>query len=243
MFKNKFMIILGVLLLIGTGIYTGLKLTTFSPPPASHDFIGKGKKIKLPEPAYKSDVSIEEALGKRRTVRNYADQPVRLEELGQLLWAAQGVTDKEKGLRTAPSAFSVYPLKVYVVADRIEGLPAGFYGYSPEDHALVGINPYNLKNRIFLAVKQPSVKRASGLIIIAGRYEEMQEKLGNKEMARFCVHAEAGHIAQNIYLQTVSLGLGTVSIGGFDDEEMVKILGLNKNEDIFYIMPVGKLEQ
>lgn len=243
MFKNKFLIFAGVLLLIGAGIYTGLKLTTFSPPPASHDFAGKGEMIRLPEPLYKSDVSIEEALQKRRTVRNYADEPVRLKELGQLLWAAQGVTDKEKGLRTAPSAFSVYPLKVYVVADRVEGLPAGFYGYSPENHALVGINPYNLKNRIFLAVKQPSVKRASALIIITGRYEEMEEKLGKKEMAKFCIQAEAGHAAQNIYLQTVSLGLGTVSIGGLDDDEIKKTLNLDKSEDIFYVMPVGKLEQ
>lgn len=231
-------------IVVAAGIYAGFKLLYISPPPESEDFAGKGEMISLPEPSYKSEVSVEEALKRRRSVRDYSDEPITLKELGQLLWAAQGITDSERGLRTAPSSFALYPLKIYVAADRVEGLPAGLYGYSPENHALVALEPHSYKNHLFLAVKQPSIKRAPCLLIIAGSYEEMEKRIGDKkrgkEMAKFCVQAEAGHVAQNVYLQAVSLGLGTVSVGGFDDGEVKKLLNI-EDEDIFYIMPVGKI--
>lgn len=241
--KWRFFIIF--LLIAVAGIYAGFKLLYYSPPPKSQDFAGQGEMIRLPEPVYKSGVSVEEALKKRRSVRDYSEEPLKLREVGQLLWAAQGITDQERGFRTAPSSLALYPLKIYVVASRVEGLPAGFYGYQPENHALVALAPYDYRNHIFLAVKQPAVKRAPVLLIVAGSYTEMERKMGRqkgaREMARFCVQAEAGHAAQNVYLQAVSLGLGTVSIGGFNDGEFKKLLGIEE-EDVFYIMPVGKLE-
>ncbi|SHG69603.1 SagB-type dehydrogenase domain-containing protein [Thermosyntropha lipolytica DSM 11003] len=245
--RKRWWFFIVVLIALSAGIYAGFKLLYYLPPPASQDFAGRGELIFLPGPVYKSDVSLEEALKKRRSVRDYANQPVTLQELGQLLWAAQGITDEERGLRTAPSSFALYPVKVYVMAENVEGLSPGFYGYFPERHALTALDAHNYKNQIFLAVKQPAIRRGAVLLVIAGRYEEMKEKMGKGEdkekLAEFCVHAEAGHIAQNIYLQAVSLGLGTVSIGGFDDAEVKKILSLDENEDIFYIMPVGRLKE
>ena len=80
--------------------------------------------IKLPEPRFESETSVEEALKQRRSVRNYKDSPISLSDISQLLWAAQGITNS-RGFRTAPSAGALYPLEVYLVAGNIENLPEG----------------------------------------------------------------------------------------------------------------------
>jgi hypothetical protein len=92
----------------------------------------------LPQPRQEGPVSVEEALASRRTVRSYADRPLSLQQAGQLLWSAYGVTARKMGrsLKTAPSAGATYPLDVYLVAGRVEGLEAGVYLYLPREHAL-----------------------------------------------------------------------------------------------------------
>ena len=70
----------------------------------------EGEQIELPNPVYNSDTSIEEALHKRRSVREYLQEGLTLPEVSQLLWAVQGVTGP-RGKRTAPSAGHLYPLE------------------------------------------------------------------------------------------------------------------------------------
>jgi hypothetical protein len=82
--------------------------------------------IKLPPPRLASPISIESALRRRRSVREFDRKPVTLLEVSQLLWAAQGLTDPE-GKHTAPSAGALYPLEVFLVAGKEGELPAGVY--------------------------------------------------------------------------------------------------------------------
>ena len=76
----------------------------------------KDTTIKLPEPVLKGKISLEETLNSRRTRRNFQDKPVSLDNVSQLLWAAQGITEPGKKLRTAPSAGALYPLEIYLFA-------------------------------------------------------------------------------------------------------------------------------
>jgi SagB-type dehydrogenase family enzyme len=194
--------------------------------------------IKLPAPKYNSSTSIEEALLKRRSVRDFKDKPVTLSEISQLIWAAQGSTDQGV-LRTAPSAGALYPLELFVVAGNVSGLPAGIYKYSPKSHALLSIVKGD--RRIDLcnaALGQSSVKRAAAVVVLSGVYERTTTKYGERGI-RY-VHMEAGHAAQNVYLQAVPLGLGTVVIGAFCDEEVKRILKMADREKPLYIMPVGR---
>ena len=92
--------------------------------------------IELPAPAYKSQMSIEEALLKRKSVREYRKDPLQLKEVSQLLWSAQGITDRDEGGRTAPSAGALYPLEVYMVCGKVGSLKEGVYHYQPDDHTL-----------------------------------------------------------------------------------------------------------
>lgn len=196
------------------------------------------EKIKLPEPKYGGVMSVEEALMKRRSVRVFKEGPVMLAALSQLLWAAQGMAD-QRGLRTAPSAGALYPLELYVVAGNVTGLPPGLYKYGRERHELLDVAKGDRRNDLCnAALGQSSIRRAALVLVLSGVYERTTSKYGERGI-RY-VHMEAGHAAQNVYLQAVSLGLGTVVVGAFQDEEVKRLLKMGDRESPLYIMPVGK---
>lgn len=195
-------------------------------------------EIKLPIPVFSSKTSIEEALNKRRSIRSYKNLPLTLPEIAQLLWAAQGITADNK-FRTAPSARANYPLELYLVAGNIEKLTPGIYHYIPENHTLQKIKEGDARIQLGkAALEQESVRIGAADIIITAALSETTKKSGNKA-TRFIL-MEVGRAAQNIYLESVSLNLGTVSIGAFDDTQIKNILNL-KEEDSLYIMPIGKV--
>jgi SagB-type dehydrogenase family enzyme len=197
-----------------------------------------GENIELPDPFLDSPTSIEQALSERRSVRDYSNAPLTLAEISQLLWAAQGITHPS-GYRTAPSAGALYPLEVYLVAGNVEDLPAGVYLYDPEKHLLKLVSEGDIRSRLAdAALGQEPVENAAAVIVIAAVYERTTGKYGDRGI-RY-VHMEVGSAAQNIYLQAVSLDLGTVFIGAFDDEEIKKVVGLQDQEQPLCIMPVGR---
>lgn len=194
--------------------------------------------IKLPDPVLKGSISVEEAISKRRSVREYKDEPLRLEELGQLLWAAQGITSP-KGFRAAPSAGATYPLEIYVsVKERgVIGLPAGIYHYDPFDHSLTLIKEGDHSLEIYRAsLNQEWVKEAPICIIIAADFSRTTSRYGAR--GERYVYMEAGHVGQNIYLQATALDLGTVAVGAFYDDQLRSIIGCE--EAPIYIFPVGR---
>ena len=196
------------------------------------------EKIRLPEPKYDSNTSVEQALLKRRSVRVYKDETLALTEVSQLLWAAQGITDP-RGFRTAPSAGALYPLELYVVAGNVNDLPDGIYKYKPHKHELAMVVEGDKRTELYnAALDQPSIKDAATVIVFSAVYERTTGKYGERGI-RY-VHIEVGHAAQNIYLQAVSLNLGLVVIGAFDDEEVKKIMNMEDKEQPLYIIPVGK---
>jgi len=194
--------------------------------------------IKLPTPALRSNTSIEEALKERRSIRQYKAEALSLQQIGQLLWAAQGVTNTA-GFRTAPSAGGIYPLEVYLVSGAVQNLPAGVYHYLPGEHSLELVVSGDKRREVMAAAHEQNEANAGAIeLIITGNYKKSNSKYGNQG-ERF-VHLEAGHAAENVYLQAVSLGLGTVGVGIFDETALKKSLNIPRDEDPIYIMPVGK---
>jgi SagB-type dehydrogenase family enzyme len=204
----------------------------------SMEFVNE--RIKLPEPRYDSETSIEKALNKRRSIREYKNEPLTLTEVSQLLWAAQGITDSERGFRTAPSAGALYPLEVYIVIGNVEGVTKGVYKYEPHEHELVKVRNGDTRDELTAAaLGQTCVGGGSIIIVFSAVYERTTQKYEDRGI-RY-VHMEVGHAAQNVYLQAVALNLGTVTIGAFKDDEVRKILNMPDEEHVFYIMPVGKI--
>jgi SagB-type dehydrogenase family enzyme len=196
-------------------------------------------RITLPEPAYYSDTSLEETLLGRRSIRDYSEKPITLQQLSQLLWAAQGITDPT-GKRTAPSAGALYPLEVYVVVGNVEDLAPGVYRYEPEAHTLSKIKDGDQRQSLTeVALSQESVRQGAIDFVITAIYERTTGKYGERGI-RY-VHIEAGHAAQNICLQAVALKMGAVTIGAFEDEGVINVLGLPANEAPLYIIPAGNL--
>lgn len=189
----------------------------------------------LPKPNFKSHVSIEEALQKRRSVRSYAKDSLELTEVSQVLWAAYGTTSGRK--KTCPSAGATYPLDIYLVAGNVRGLVAGFYRYNPDDHSLKLLNSNDLRKQLTEAsLHQEYIQEAPASIVIAATPERTTKVYG-KRGERY-VYMEVGHCGQNIHLQCESLNLGTVIIGAFEDEKVEKIL--NIEGEPMYIMPIGR---
>jgi SagB-type dehydrogenase family enzyme len=196
--------------------------------------------LPLPEPAYDGDVSVEAALRERRSVRDYAARPLTLAEVGQLLWAAQGITGDNQRYRTAPSAGALYPLELYVVAGDVRDLDPGVYRYRPAGHALEPIAGGDVRPALAgAALEQTWVEEGAVVLVVAGVYERTTQKYG--ERGRQYVHMEAGHAAQNVYLQAAALELGTVAVGAFRDDEVQRVVGLAPDEVPLYLLPVGPL--
>lgn len=204
--------------------------------------VGVLKRLKLPKPRYSSETSVEEAILKRRSIREYRDEPLSYEEVAQLLWAAQGITEPRWGFRAAPSAGATYPLEVYVVVKEggVEGLDAGIYHYIPRRHELEMIREGDYSRELMAAcLDQEWVGDAAINLVITAIYERTTWRYG--ERGRRYVHMEVGHVGENVYLQCVSLGLGCVVIGAFYDEEVKRVLGVE--EEPMYVIPVGVLKE
>jgi SagB-type dehydrogenase family enzyme len=169
----------------------------------------------------------------------YGEQAHALTELSQLLWAAQGVTHRN-GLRTAPSVGALYPLEVYVAIGEVEGLQDGVYRYEPASHSLLQLVPGDFRGQLSrAALDQEAVTDGALVSVITAVYERTTWKYGAR--GERYVHMEVGSAAQNVYLQAVSLDLGTVFIGAFDDGEVRKILALADEEQPLCLLPVGRL--
>jgi len=197
-----------------------------------------GSITELPIPLQDSDTSIEEALLGRRSVRTYSGEPLTLEDISQLLWAAQGITSPS-GYRTAPSAGGLYPLELYLLVGDVDGLSQGVYQYIPQEHALSKTVEGDKRDELQgAALDQSPVGDGFAVIVITAIYERTTGKYGQRG-DRY-VHMEVGSAAQNIYLQAGSLGLGTVFIGAFDDDVVKEILALEASEQPLGLMPVGK---
>jgi len=213
---------------------------TYIKPAGEYPTYPAGMEIKLPSPKFEGEVSVEEAILRRRSVREYLDEPLTISDVAQLLWAAQGITEPTRKFRAAPSAGALYPLETYVAVGRVEGLEEGVYKYNPYKHTIIKMLDVDVRGELAkAALGQRWVERAAIDMIITAVYERTTRKYGGRGI-RY-VHLEAGHAAQNIYLQAVSLKLGTVVVGAFHDETVREILKLPKNESPIYIIPVGKI--
>lgn len=194
--------------------------------------------VKMPQPQYESQFSLESAILKRRSVRNYVDEPLTLSIISQLLWAAQGITHP-RGFRTAPSAGALYPLEIYIIAGKVTNLDAGIYKYKPRGHELLKIIEGDKRTELYrVALRQRPIKDAPVIMVFCAVYKRTIGKY-KKRGIRYIL-MEIGHSSQNVCLQAVSLDLGTVTLGAFNDKKVSEIIGCKEYEHPLYIMPIGK---
>jgi len=188
------------------------------------------EQIALPAPNLGAPGSLEDTLAKRRSVREFAPKPLTQQQIGQLFWSAQGITH-DQFKRAAPSAGAVYPMEIYAVTAQ------GFFHYIPKGHAMVRLSDRDLHQVVFKASNQQDMLQAPVIFVITGSKERMMKKYPAK--AEVYMDIEAGHIAENVLLETTAMGLASVPAGGFVAAELQQGLSLPADESAIYLIPVG----
>ena len=200
----------------------------------------KETPIKLPSPSLRGKTSVEEAIAKRRSARRFRAQPLSFAQLSQLLWSAQGITGPG-GQRAAPSAGATYPLEIFVVIGEhgMENLAAGVYHYDVGNHSLSLHLSGDLRQKLAdTALGQSFIANCPVDIVVCALHPRTAYRYGRR--GERYIHMEIGHVGQNVSLQAVALGLATVMVGAFEDEQVGKVLKLEEQIKPLYIIPVGK---
>lgn len=188
----------------------------------------------LPEPRTEGPMSVEAAIAERRSVRRYGPANLTVEEIGQLLWSAQGITGKYSNRRAAPSAGGRHPLVFYVCLDD------GIWRYYPQGHLLKQHLDRDVREELGQAAwRQDFIGEAPCVFAVSAVYERTMERYDERGRMRY-VPMDAGHATENLSLQAVALGLGSVSVGAFDDDAVRQVLALPDDEEPMYLIPVGR---
>ena len=201
---------------------------------------GKEHQMNLPKPILKGEVSVEEAIKHRRTIRSYLSKPLTLEQLSQIFWAAQGITEDRGYKRSAPSGGALYPMDIYaIVGDNgVKGLNAGIYHYDPHKHSALLITEGDFREDVArTALSQMWMARAPLNLVITSEYSRITSKYGTRG-ERYAM-IEAGHIGQNIFLQAEALGLRAGIVGAFHDNDVIRVIKISRSHEPLLILPVG----
>jgi SagB-type dehydrogenase family enzyme len=198
------------------------------------------RHMNLPKPILKGEVSVEEAIKHRRTIRSYLSKALTLEQLSQIFWAAQGITEDGGYKRSAPSAGALYPLDIYaVVGDNgVRGLKAGIYHYDPDKHVAMLITEGDFRKDVArTALSQMWMARAPLNLVITSEYSRITSKYGTR--GEMYAMIEAGHVGQNIFLQAEALGLRVGIVGAFHDNDVIRVMKISRTHSPLLILPVG----
>jgi len=204
----------------------------FASPAENPKAAATGERITFDKPLTKGRLSLEETLWLRRSVRSFSDQKLTWEQIGQLLWAAQGVNRPESGGRTSPSAGATYPLETYVVVSD------GIYKYLPKEHAVQKTVSGEMRQILKEAGLGPEAAQESPCVMIFTAVFERTVSRFGKDAYPY-IYLEAGHVAQNVLLEVTALGLGAVPNGTILGFTSKKPLGLPPEEDPVYVLVIG----
>jgi len=203
----------------------------------------EAERLQLPEPDLSRPANLWQCLATRRCERNTTPDPLSLQELSKIMWAAQGVTARTGIylLRTAPSAGALYPFETYLYIDKVKEVPQGIYHFNVADFALERLQKGDF-NRAFTAASlgQPVVKRAAVVIIWTAMMLRCMVKYRDRAM-RY-IPMDLGHVCQNVQLAATAMGFGSCPIGAFYDDDFNELLGVDGEEEtVLYLVTVGKL--
>ncbi|MBU7019042.1 MAG: SagB/ThcOx family dehydrogenase [Theionarchaea archaeon] len=201
-------------------------------------------RIELPPLPVIPSITLDDTLRKRKSIRQFSQEPLTLEEVSYLLWASTGIQREEYGyeLRTAPSAGALYPLETYLIINRVEGLSKGLFHYRIKEHALEEVKLGDFGEKITsAALGQAMCSECAAVFAWTAIFYRSKWKY--RQRAYRYVYMDMGHVGQNLALAAVSLGLGSCQIGAFYDDEVNTLLAVDGfKESAIYLSVVGHLQ-
>jgi SagB-type dehydrogenase family enzyme len=203
-------------------------------------------KISLPDDFPPARTSFDAVILQRRSSRGFNGGAIDFCEAARLLHFANGVTGgaetydgRTQHFRAAPSGGALYPVEVYFIALSVNALGPGIYHYDPVSNLLEFIHRGSVAAALSTLSFTPELAQAAAVVALTGIPLKSRIKYGERGY-RFML-LEAGHIAQNILLTASSLGLGTVPIGGFIDDELDRLLMIDGLDEMsLYLVAVGQ---
>jgi len=202
-------------------------------------------KIKLPSKVQITHKYFEDVILSRRSQREFKGKYISLRELSYILFLSCGISriEDEQPRRTYPSAGALYPIEVYPIILRVKNTPPGIYHYNVREHVLEKIKEEKLtslqKKVKLICCNQEFVEKAAVCFILTAIFTRTLRKYGERGYRYILL--EGGHIGQNFYLTSTSLNLKCYAIGGFLDDEIRKLLDIEKieNEEPIYVIVIG----
>jgi SagB-type dehydrogenase family enzyme len=233
--------------------------------PPLYKFYSYAPVFALPSPALAADEQpgpdVFTCIGQRRSVRSFGATPLTLVELSRLLWSCAGVTaafiapQGQEFYRAAPAAGALYPIETYVVVNKVEGLEPGLYHYrvagadilerpiAEGSHSLEQLREGDLQAEISAAALDQSLCGKAGAVFVWTSVFARTEWKYRERAYRYC-YLDAGHMAAQLSLAAVSLGLGSCQLAAFYDEELNTLLGIDgQSEASLYLSAVGRLSR
>lgn len=195
------------------------------------------------------DDSLKSCIEKRRSHRNFTNQPLTLSELSFLLWSTQGVkeviTRQDRAyatLRSVPSAGARHPFETYLIILNVEGLQQGVYRYLPLDHELLKLfSDPKLADKINEATfGQDFCGKSAAVFLWSAIPYRMEWRYSIS--AHKVILLDCGHVCQNLYLAAEAIQAGTCAIGAYHQDKVDQLIQLDGHDEfIIYLAPVGKI--
>jgi SagB-type dehydrogenase family enzyme len=206
-------------------------------PDLYKEYPGK-PRIALP-PAHAETQTLDQVLHKRKSIRRYDAKPLTIEQLSYLLWAVAGIqrTEGDFHFRPAPSAGALYPIETYVVVNNVEGVPKGIYHYAIRPHALEELRNEDAGRDIVRATMGQRMHAEAPVAFIWTAIFQ-RSKFRYHDRAYRYIYLDAGHIAQNLALAAVGLGLASCQVGAYFDDEVNALIGVDGTEESVIYMSV-----
>ncbi len=212
-----------------------------APPPPHKTYADYLQRVQLPPPATDAGPGLWDLAARRRSRRSFADRPLAMQDLSQLLWAIQGITAEQQGLqfRAAASAGALYPNETYVIAHRVEEMMEGTYHYVIREHALGMLAEGDFSREIAEAcIGQGWVAQAAAVFVWGAVVARAAWKYQNR--AYRYLYLDAGHLGAQLQLACEALGLASCNVGAFFDDEVAQLIGLDSHfEVVVYLTAVG----
>ncbi|MGA3084571.1 MAG: SagB/ThcOx family dehydrogenase [Thermodesulfobacteriota bacterium] len=185
------------------------------------------KAIQLVRPQIGSGNPLMQLLWKRMSSREFNPEPLPLEVLSNILWAAFGI-NRPDGRRTAPSASNRQEIDIYVAAAN------GLYLYDAKKNLLNLILADDIRG---MTGNQPYVKTASVNLVYVADYSKMGT--AKEEDKIFLSAAGTGFISENVYLYCASEGLATVVRANIDRPALASLMKLRLDQKIVLAQSIG----